>query len=246
MPTAEPYAKRTSQGMVLGSDGEKMSKSRGNVVNPDQVVEEYGADGFRVYEMFIGPFDQTIPWDPKGVVGVRRFLEKVWQFYQNSESETAGQSDSRLENLGHRTIKKVTEDIENMRFNTAVSALMILINEFVKSGRATVELKKIFLILLAPFAPHLAEELWRRAGHQESIFLEKWPDYDQNKIKEESAEFVIQVNGKVRGKLIRPAAAGQEEVEAAARKLENVSKYLVGHRARKVIFVPGRLINFVV
>ncbi|PIR92071.1 hypothetical protein COU01_03755, partial [Candidatus Falkowbacteria bacterium CG10_big_fil_rev_8_21_14_0_10_44_15] len=198
VPVSEPYARRVSHGMVLAADGKKMSKSLGNVINPDEVVTNVGADSLRLYEMFMGPFADTIPWSMEGVKGVRRFLEKIWNLgnvslgfkTQANEKETINR------NL-HKTIKKITDDIENMKFNTAVSAMMIFVNEAQAEGLAKDELEK-FLIVLAPFAPHLAEELWSRLGHKQSIFKEKWPVYDANLTKDEIVRLAIQVNGKLR------------------------------------------------
>ncbi|MFA5029152.1 MAG: class I tRNA ligase family protein [Patescibacteria group bacterium] len=244
-PTAEPYAKRTSHGMVLGEGSEKMSKSRGNVVNPDQVIKDCGADTLRMYEMFMGPFDQAIPWDTKGVLGVRRFLEKVWLFFGDEKNITK-EADEELERVLNKTIKKVGEDIETMHFNTAVSAMMILVNKITEKKSATKEILEKFLIILSPFAPHLTEELWGRLGHQNSIALEKWPAYDKVLIKDEQVEIVVQVNGKVRAKILVSADISEGEVVELAGQNENVKKYLEGQQIKKTVFVPGKLISFVV
>ncbi|MFA5047449.1 MAG: class I tRNA ligase family protein [Patescibacteria group bacterium] len=269
VPCPEPYAKRTSHGMVLGEGGEKMSKSRGNVVNPDDVVREQGADTLRMYEMFMGPFDQAIPWDTKGVIGVRRFLDRVWnlfngeihilsrgrlapageiksQDYEVKQRQDRDDSDLRLGVLFNRTIKKVGEDIEDMRFNTAISAMMILVNEIYKIKNAKQDDLEKFLLILSPFAPHLAEELWQKLGHPESIALEKWPEYDPNKIQDTELEIPVQINGKVRAKIKISAGASQDQVVVLAQQEENVQKYLVGAEIKKTIFVPDKLISFVI
>ncbi len=244
-PTAEPYAKRTSHGMVLGEGGEKMSKSKGNVVNPDEVVAQYGADTLRLYEMFMGPFDQAIPWDTKGVVGARRFLEKVWDIYQNPEL-SARQADPAVEILFNKTIKKIGEDIEEMKFNTAVSALMILVNKIIEAKSAGKENLEKLLIILSPFAPHLAEELWSRLGRKKSIALAKWPEFDEAKIQTETVEIAVQINGKVRAKISALADISEAEAKALALADEQAQKYLAGQKIQKVIFVPGKLISLVV
>lgn len=249
VPTDEPYTKRTSQGMILGEGSEKMSKSRGNVVNPDDVIKEFGADTFRTYEMFMGPFDQAIPWDTKGVIGVRRFLDKVWSLFNVITSEakqSRGKKSGELEILLNKTIKKVSEDIEEMKFNTAVSALMILTNTIIEKKSASQETLEKLLILLSPFAPHIAEELWQKLGHKKSIIIESWPKYDKSKIKDETVEFVIQINGKVRAKLELPADVTEKEAVSAVKKLKNIKKYIDGKKIKKIIFVSGRLISFVI
>ncbi|HLD28508.1 MAG TPA: leucine--tRNA ligase, partial [Patescibacteria group bacterium] len=247
VPTDEPYTKRTSQGMILGEGGEKMSKSRGNVVNPDDVIKEYGADTLRVYEMFMGPFDQAIPWDTKGVVGVRRFLDKVWNLFVERGTWNVEQKDDKeVEILLHQTIKKVAEDIEEMKFNTAVSAMMILTNMMVEKKSISQEAIEKFLILLSPFAPHIAEELWQQLGHKDSIAFEPWPKYDASKIQDESVEFVIQINGKVRAKIMLSPNVTEDSAVSAVKQLGSIKKYLDGQKIKKVIFVPGRLISFVI
>ncbi len=244
VPTSEPYLKRTAQGMVLGEGGEKMSKSRGNVVNPDEVVKEYGADTLRVYEMFMGPFDQAIPWDTKGVVGVRRFLEKVWNLSENIE--LTDKADDETEVLLNKTIKKVTEDIDEMRFNTAISALMILVNKLTEKKQASKKVWESLLIILSPFAPHLAEELWSQMGKADSVCLTDWPAYDSARIIDAQSEFAVQINGKVRAKLSLASDITQAAAVEAAQALPNVKKYLANKSVKKVIFVPGRIIGFVV
>ncbi|NCN07646.1 leucine--tRNA ligase [Candidatus Falkowbacteria bacterium] len=246
VPTSEPYKKRTSHGMILGEGGEKMSKSRGNVVNPDDVVSEYGADTLRLYEMFMGPFDQAIPWDTKGVVGVKRFLDRVWNIYNADLGKIEDKVDADLDVLVNKTIKKVSEDIEAMRFNTAVSALMILSNKIIDQKSVSQEIMEKFLILLSPFAPHLVEELWQQLGHQTSVIKETWPKADESKFKNEIVEIAVQVNGKVRAKIKLAKDATEVEAVALAEADENIKKYLINQTIKKTIFVPGRLLSFVV
>ncbi len=237
VPGSEPYKRRVSHGMVLAKDGRKMSKSFGNVVNPDKVVDEFGADAVRMYEMFMGPFDQAINWNIDGLRGIKRFLEKTVGIFEEKK-------EGNLENEINKTIKKVTEDIDNLKFNTAVSQLMIFINEASKKKASQDQLEK-FLIILSPFAPHLAEELWHELDHEDSIFKEKWPSYDKRKIKDEMIEFVIQVNGKVRDRMQVSADILESEAKEKAMLSEKVKKFLKGE-PKKVIFVKGKLINFVV
>ncbi|PIS42431.1 MAG: leucine--tRNA ligase [Candidatus Kerfeldbacteria bacterium CG08_land_8_20_14_0_20_40_16] len=246
VPGPEPYSKRISHGMVLAEDGKKMSKSLGNVINPDEVVKEYGADTMRMYEMFMGPFSEAIPWDTKGIVGVRRFLDKICKLkVQNLKLKTTAQN-SKLESLLHKTIKKVTEDIENFRFNTAVSTLMELANAMEKQKELPLTHYKILVTLLSPFAPHLSEELWEKLGHKESIFKEEWPKHDPDLAKESEVEFVIQVNGKVRDKMQLPADISEEEAISKAEQSKKIKKHLSGKQVVKKIFVPGKLLNIVI
>ena len=250
VPTTEPYQKRTSHGMILGEDNQKMSKSRGNVVNPDDIVEEYGADTMRLYEMFIGPFADAVPWSTKGIIGMRRFLEKVERMIPGSKKVGDNKG---LENILHKTIRKVAEDIEAFRFNTAISSLMEFVNfvqkpEFgFKDQKEEEQVLGVFLKLLSPFAPHLTEELWQRLGHKKSIFLEKWPEYDKQKVKDESVDIIIQVNGKVRGKFTAAPDIAEDEAKKLAREVDNVKNYIKNEKdIVKTIFVSGKLINFVV
>ncbi len=257
---SEPYKKRTAHGMILGEGNEKMSKSKGNVVNPDDVVRDFGADTLRVYEMFIGPFDQATPWDAKGVIGARRFLERV---HAVGLKIAADLKESKIKNqesrLIHKTIKKVSEDIETQDYNTAISALMIQFNgvDSKPDWRPRIEEMKgeyscdtdawqKFLILLSPFAPHLSEELWQLLGHQESIAKESWPIYNEELIKNKEIELIIQINGKVRGKIIVDSGITEQLAEKYAKADPKVSVYLADKTIKNVIFVPGRLMNFVV
>ncbi len=242
---SEPYKKRTSHGLILGAGGEKMSKSRGTVINPDDVVKEYGADTLRVYEMFMGPFDQAIPWDQKGVVGVRRFLEKVWTIY-NGGVEIVQQVDSDLVSLLHRTIKKVGDDIESQSYNTAVSAMMILANKILESKKIDYETAESFLKILSPFAPHICEEIWQAMGNKDLISIRHWPEYNDELAIGQEIELIVQVNGKVRDKIKVKSEVTRQSAEKIAASSHKVAKYLEGKEIKNVIFVPKRLINFVV
>ncbi|NMB48181.1 leucine--tRNA ligase [Candidatus Kuenenbacteria bacterium] len=246
----EPYAKRTAHGMILGEGGVKMSKSRGNVINPDEYVKKYGADTLRVYEMFMGPFDLPIAWEDKSVNGVYRFLNRVWNLQtklksQNSKVKIESQN-PKLTTLLHQTIKKVGDDIEEMKFNTAVAQMMILLNELEKQEEISVAYYSLFIILLLPFAPHLAEELWQTLGHKESIMKEKWPEYDPNLIKAEKFELVVQVNGKVRERILVPVQISETEVRDLVMKNEKVVKWLESKEPKKMIYIKGKLLSIVV
>ena len=240
----EPYKKRTSHGMVLGKGGIKMSKSKGNVVNPDDVVKEYGADTMRVYEMFMGPFSQAVAWDMKGLKGARRFLEKVWALQEKVSKKTKKRED--LERMFAKTIKKVSEDIEKMKFNTAISALMILANELEKLEEIPKNYFSLFLKILNPFAPHITEELWSRCGFSGFCSQQKWPKYKEELAISKEITLVIQVNGKVRDTINVSADISEEQAKEKALKSEKIKKWLNGKEIKKVIFVKGRLINFVV
>ncbi len=236
----EPYKKRTSHGIILGEGAIKMSKSRGNVINPDDVVKQYGADTLRVYEMFIGPFEQMIPWDSKGIIGARRFLEKIYGLalksqIQNYKSQVNPKS--QIQNLLNKTIKKVGEDIEAMKFNTAISALMTFVNEWHGSELGLASLKDLqkFLAILSPFAPHLAAEL--------GLSIKEWPKYQD--IKEEKVLMIISVNGKVRDKMEMEAGISQNQAQELTMKSEKVKGWVAGKQIKKVIFVPDKLINIV-
>ena len=245
VPTPEPYAKRTSHGMILGENGEKMSKSRGNVVNPDDIVKEYGADTMRLFEMFIGDFEKAAPWSAAGIRGCRRFVERYWNLQDILVKD--GGIRASLETPFHKTIKKVGEDIENLKFNTAIAALMSLINDIYDSGSITPEELKVFTILLNPFAPHVTEEVWslNKLG-EEMVCQQQWPAYDENKCKDETIEIVVQVNGKVRGKLSMPADVAKNAAVAAAKADEKICAAIGGKTILKEIYVPGKLVNLVV
>ncbi|NNE44497.1 MAG: class I tRNA ligase family protein, partial [Gemmatimonadetes bacterium] len=232
--------KLMNQGMILGEDGEKMSKSRGNVINPDDVVRENGADGLRLYEMFMGPLEVDKPWSTKGIHGISRFLDRVWRAAQFEEPE--GDPHERVR---HRTVRKVTEDIDRIRFNTAIAAMMEYVNALTKGESATAEDKRVLILLTAPFAPHLAEEIWSRLGNAESLTYAEWPSFDPELARAEMITIVVQINGKVRAKFEVEPDTPKEEVEATALADPAVIKHLGGKTPRKVIVVPGRLVNIV-
>ncbi len=244
VPTKEPYQKRTSHGMILGENNEKMSKSRGNVVNPDDIVAQYGADTFRTYEMFIGAFDQSTPWSMNGVKGCYKFLDRVWNLQGMLTDSDEYSKD--MEISMHKTVKKVTQDIERMKFNTAIASLMSLINEFYTKGSVTKGEFKTFLILLNPIAPHITEELWQIAGGNGMITDNKWPEYDEEKTVDDTIEMVVQINGKIREKMQIPVGLSQDEVKKLAVESEKIAQCLEGKNVVKVIVVPNKLINFVV
>ncbi len=239
--TKEPFAKLMNQGMILGEDGEKMSKSRGNVINPDDVVQDVGADALRLYEMFMGPLEVDKPWSTKGIHGVARFLDRAWRAAQFAAPEGDPHARAR-----HRTIRKVTEDIERVRLNTAIATLMEFVNELTRIERATAEDKRILVQLISPFAPHLAEELWSRLGFAPALVGAPWPGYDEELARPETIEVVVQVNGKVRAKFSVDPETPAAELERMARADEQVQRFLEGKAPRKVIVVPGRLVNVVV
>ncbi len=244
VPTSEPYMKRTSHGMILGADGGKMSKSRGNVVNPDEVVDEYGADTMRLYEMFIGDFEKSAPWKPTGVKGCRRFVERYWNLQDIlTDGDTIRPE---LETSFHKTIKKVGEDIENLKFNTAIASLMALINEINATGKITRKELEIFTILLNPFAPHVTEEVWENAELGNGMVAEsQWCEYDEAKCKENTVEIVVQINGKVKAKMNIPVTIDKETVIAQAKVNEKIVPLLDGKTIIKEIYVPTKLVNIV-
>jgi len=244
-PVSEPYKKRTSHGMILGKGGEKMSKSRGNVVEPDSLIKQFGADNVRLYEMFMGPFDQAITWDHNGIAGTTRFISRVLGINENRNFKR-GAKNPKLARLISQTVKKVGEDIEKMNFNTAVASLMIFVNEANGEKEIPLEIWEKFLKITAPFAPHISEELWHLLGHKKSIHLEKWPKYDPELIKEENFELIVQINGKVRDKISVSTGISQKEAENIAFTSEKVKMWLKEGKIRKVIFVPNKLINVVV
>ncbi|MBI5139513.1 class I tRNA ligase family protein [Candidatus Nomurabacteria bacterium] len=284
VPTIEPYMKRTSHGMILGGGGVKMSKSLGNVINPDDVVKTFGADTLRLYEMFMGPFDQKIAWSDEAIVGPRRFLEKVWKisyklqknsahssllgvpsgshvdqnfsgvFQELNKNSLAGRfqpvAGGMAKNfylvLLHKTIKKVEEDIMSMRFNTAISSMMILATEMEKSQYVDKEDFKKFLQILAPFAPHIAEELWNELGEKKSINLSTWPAWNPDLLKDEEVKIVIQVNGKVRAEILVPSDALEEDIKNKAIADPMVLKYTKGEKPSKIIYIKNKLINIVI
>lgn len=244
VPTKEPYAKRTSHGIILGSNGEKMSKSKGNVVNPDEIIDQYGADTLRLYEMFIGDFEKPAPWNSDSIKGCKRFLDKVWNL---KDIRIDGDKYSeKLETSFHKTIKKVTEDIESLKFNTAIAALMSLFNEINEIKNINEMELKTYLILLNPFAPHITEEIWSICNFGGSVTDQKWPAYDENKCKDSMAEIVIQVNGKIKARLRVDVNISKEEVMKLANDNDSVKQAINGKNIRKEIYVPGKLLNIVV
>jgi leucyl-tRNA synthetase len=252
--TPEPFQRLVNQGIILGEDGQKMSKSRGNVINPDDVIADYGADAFRLYEMFMGPLEQTKPWSMTGVEGVSRFLARVWRLVM--EENQAGEwvlsraiKEAPLEKsqgrVVHATIKKVGEDIEALAFNTAISQMMIFVNAFTNVEVRPLGALRTLLVLLSPFAPHLAEELWERLGGQGLAADQPWPEYDPLLLIDDEVEIVMQVNGKLRDRLVMPRDATKEQIEAAALAHPKLADWTGGKEIKKVVVVPGKLVNVV-
>ncbi|HSH31260.1 MAG TPA: class I tRNA ligase family protein, partial [Candidatus Saccharimonadales bacterium] len=274
VPTPEPYAQRRSHEMILGPDNQKMSKSRGNVINPDAIVGSYGADVLRLYEMFMGPFDETTSWSDERLAGVYRFVNRVWGLAQKlmdsqtsnvthstssgqerQASGTAGAVEAAIDRMTHKTLKKVHEDIAAMRFNTMVSALMEYVNflhqpdaQQAVTGNSQLAERTVrhLVLMLAPAAPHLAEELWSQLGEAESVHVAAWPQYDPELIKEDLVEIILQVNGKLRGTMTMPVAADEQQLEETAKTQEAIQRYLDGKKIVKTIVVPRKLVNFVV
>ena len=241
VPFSEPFATLKNQGLILGEDGQKMSKSRGNVVNPDEVVAAHGADTFRIYEMFMGPFEDAKPWSMQGIVGVRRFLERAYGL-----AEHVGPGvDGALHRLTHKTLAKVSADIDGFHFNTAVSSLMVLVNTFGKAERVPQEDWELFVKMLAPFAPHLAEELWQRLGYDESVCSQSWPAADATLLVEEETKIVVQVDGKMRDALVVPADIDEESLKGRVLASEKVQNWIRGRHIEKIVVVPGRLVSIV-
>ena len=240
----EPFKEFHSVGLITAEDGRKMSKRWKNVINPDDIVKNYGADTLRLYEMFMGPFDQAIPWSSQSIIGVRRFLERVFNL-KSKIVNLKSKSDLRLEILLNKTIKKVTEDIENFHFNTAISALMILVNELEKSETLQVDDYKLIIKLLSPFAPHITEELWLDLGGKQSIYFEKWPKYNPKKIAEETFRLIIQVDGKTRAVLDASVGISENEAGILTLKTENVKKWINGKAVKKIVFLKNKLINVI-
>lgn len=261
VPTSEPYMKRTSHGMILAEGGVKMSKSIGNTVDPKDIVNLYGADTLRVYEMFIGPFDQAVSWSTESIIGSRRFLDKIWRL---SSRLSAKSSSKEVENILHKTIKKISEDIESLSFNTAISSMMVLVNEMDKAESIAETDFKMFLQILAPFAPHLAEDIWQNLGKADigkgkakrkiarqnfaksTIHLSAWPKWNKKKIVEESIKIAVQVNGKVRAELTISKDISSDEVKALAIADKNIETWILNKEIKRIIYVPGRIINIVI
>jgi len=250
--TKEPFQRLVNQGMILGEDGQKMSKSRGNVINPDDIIKEYGADSMRVYEMFMGPLEVSKPWATAGLVGVSRFLERLWALGEKPLAETpeaAGLSGEETQNilrLLHKTIKKVTDDTATLNFNTAISAMMVYSSELTKLEKLPRSFWEPLIQMVGPYAPHLAEELWEKLGHQESISKSQWPRYDGSLAADNEATIVVQVNGKIRDKFTAPVGTAKSELEKTALALPGIQKWLEGVTIAKVISVPDKLVNIVV
>ena len=244
-PVKEPFKKLRHQGMILGSNGEKMSKSKGNVVNPDEMVNNYGADSLRLYEMFMGPIDAAKPWDPNGIDGAKKFLERIWRLY-TEEDKIKDEENKNLEKVYHQTVKKVTEDYETMNFNTAISSMMVFINAVYKENVFPKEYALNFLKLLNPIAPHITEELWQRLGNNHTITYATWPSFDESKMVDETFEMVVQVNGKVRGKIVVSTETSKEEMEKLALDISNVKNYIDGKEIVKIVTIPKKLVSIVV
>ena len=243
VPTNEPYKKRTSHGLILAEGGEKMSKSKGNIVNPDTIVERFGADTLRLYEMFMGPFEQAIAWSEDALVGPRRFLERVWKLKTKVAKGQTLDTDSQGLTLMHQTIKKVSDDIESMKFNTAVSSLMIYVNSLDKKDKISQEEFRTLILLLAPFAPHITEELWLLLGRKDSIHIQNWPTYDSKKLIKDEIILNVQINGKIRANLSISRNQSEADLKKRVLMLPEVNKWLNGKEPKKIIVVPGKIIS---
>ena len=243
--TKEPFHKLRHQGMILGTNGEKMSKSKGNVINPDDMVREYGADALRLYEMFMGPIDAAKPWDITGIEGTKKFLDRIWRLYVESD-KISNKPNANLDKIYNYTVKKVTNDYENMYFNTAISQMMIFINTVYKEDSLPVEYAEGFLKLLNPVAPHITEELWNKLGHEHTIAYEKWPEYDETKIVEDEVEIPVQINGKVKATISVPVDLTEAEIKEIVHKNENISNLTKGKTIVKEIYVKNKIYNIVV
>ena len=244
VPTKEPYQKRTSHGMILGGNGEKMSKSKGNVINPDDIVTEFGADSFRVYEMFMGPFDQTAPWSMESIRGCSKFLDRVWQMQEMLTDEN--EYSKEFESMMHKAIKKVTNDIEEMKFNTSVATFMTMVNEFTKAKKITRAEYKTFLQLLNPFAPHMTEEIWEQIGEKTEIAKTPWPKYNEAKTIDDEIEIPVQINGKLKATVTVSKDADKETIDKTVESNETISKLIEGKEVVKKIYVPGKIYNIVI
>lgn len=250
VPTKEPFQKLFNQGMILGENNEKMSKSRGNVVNPDDIVRSHGADTLRLYEMFMGPLDASVAWSTKGLDGARRFLDRVWRLFVAEDGKLSNKiqesNDQTLEKVYHQTVKKVTDDFNQLHFNTAISQLMVFINECYKVEVVPKQYAEGFVKMLYPITPHIGEELWSVLGHEGTITYEPWPTYDESKLVDDEVEVVVQVNGKVRSKVKVAKDAAKEQLEQIAKEDERVKEHIEGKEIVKVIVIPGKLVNIVV
>jgi leucyl-tRNA synthetase len=239
----EPFLKLVHQGMILGEDSQKMSKARGNVINPDDVVRQFGADSLRLYEMFMGPLEQVKPWQTSGIQGVRRFLDRVMTVATGDLGDTI---DKATQKLVHKTIRKVTHDIESLRFNTGISTMMILTRHLAEQSPPPREGVKALVLLLSPYAPHIAEELWQRLGGATSLAYEPWPAFDEALCRDDIVEIAVQVNGKVRGRIEIAPDAGEDEARRAAEAEASVQTFLAGKTVKKFLYVPGKIVNIVV
>ncbi|CRH19999.1 Leucine--tRNA ligase [Carnobacterium maltaromaticum] len=249
VPTKEPFQKLYNQGMILGENNEKMSKSKGNVVNPDDVVEKFGADTLRMYEMFMGPLDSAIAWSENGLEGSRKFLDRVWRLVVDEEGKLRDRittiNNGKLDRVYHQTVKKVTEDYQSLHFNTAISQMMVFVNEAYKTDALPIEYVAGLVQLLAPIAPHVSEELWEKLGNEGSLTYVSWPTYDESFLVESEVEVIFQVNGKVKAKAMVPKDIAKDDMETLATENEAIKEALVGKTVRKVIVVPGKLVNIV-
>jgi len=254
----EPFTRLKNQGLIMGEDGQKMSKSRGNVINPDDVISVYGADTMRLYEMFMGPFEDAKPWSTRSIVGVRRFLERVWVLgaqvksqkskVKSEENNYLEINDENLRRLAHQSIKKVTDDIEVFKFNTAIAQLMTFTNEIgaqAESSEDRASCYRVLLMLLAPFAPHIAQELWEQGGSTSLLMHEAWPRYDAAFLVDDTVTVVVQVNGKKRASLVVSADVSEEQIMARAMEEETVAKHVEGKEIKKKIYIKGKLLNIV-
>ena len=250
VPTKEPFMKLVNQGMILGSNHEKMSKSKGNVVNPDDIVDQYGADTLRLYEMFMGPLEESVPWDEKGLHGSNKWVQRVWRLLMDDNNHLRDRvstyNDGKLTKVYNQTVKKVTDDFERMHFNTAISQLMVFVNEAYKVDDLPLEYREGFVKMIAPLMPHLAEELWSQFNESETITYQPWPTYDEKALVEDEVEMIVQVNGKVRAKIKMAKDADNKDVEDAALANEHVHSFVDGKDVKKVIVIPNRIVNIVV
>ena len=249
VPTKEPFMKLVNQGMILGSNHEKMSKSKGNVVNPDDIVDQYGADTLRLYEMFMGPLEESVPWDEKGLHGANKWVQRVWRLLMDDNNHLRDRvstfNDGKLTKVYNQTVKKVTEDYERMHFNTAISQLMVFVNEAYKVDDLPVEYMKGFVKMIAPIMPHMAEELWSQFGESDTITYQSWPTYDPKALVEDEVEMIVQVNGKVRAKIKMAKDTDRDEAQQLALANEHVKKFTDGKDIKKVIVVPNKIVNIV-
>jgi len=251
----EPFKKLFHQGMMQGEDGEKMSKSRGNVVNPDDVVAEYGADTFRLFEMFLGPVEKSKPWQTSSIEGVYRFLNKYWKMCIDEYGELSSQVEDipesewskKFQNIFHKTIKQVTGDIEGMRHNTSISAMMILLNEAHSAfnGKVPREFVSTFTLLLAPLAPHITEEVWSKLGNSKSHRYATWPSFDPAKVESDDMRLAVQINGKVRDNVVLPRDTTEEDIRERVMALPKIAKWIEGKEIRKFIYIKGKLVSIV-